>query len=103
MREVARREKNARFTALLRHVTLDRLREAYWAIRPKAAPGVDEVTWTDYGQHLETNLQDLHGRVQGGRYRARPSRWAYIVAVRGFVVFPIQLRGTWRIVSGPNG
>ena len=45
VREVARRDKEARFTALLHHVDLDRLRAAYWAIRPKAAPGVDGVTW----------------------------------------------------------
>jgi RNA-directed DNA polymerase len=44
VREVARRDKGARFTALLHHVSLSRLRWAYWEIRPKAAPGVDGVT-----------------------------------------------------------
>ena len=78
MREVARRDKDARFTALLHHVTPSRLRRAYWAISPKAAPGVDWVTWDDYGRNLEANLLDLHGRVQSGRYRAKPSRRAYI-------------------------
>jgi hypothetical protein len=39
VREVARRDKGTRFTALLHHVDLDRLRAAYWAIRPSAAPG----------------------------------------------------------------
>ena len=39
VREVARRDKDARFTALLHHVNVDRLREAYWAVRPQAAPG----------------------------------------------------------------
>ncbi len=38
-------DKDVRFTALLHHVDVDRLRAAYWAIRPKAAPGVDGVTW----------------------------------------------------------
>jgi RNA-directed DNA polymerase len=78
VREVARRDRNARFTALLHHVTLDRLRAAYWAISPKAAPGVDGVSWGDYGRDLEANLQDLHARVQSGRYRATPSRRAYV-------------------------
>ena len=78
VRQVARRDKEARFTALLHHVDLSRLRMAYWAIRPKAAPGVDGVTWAEYGQDLETNLQDLHARVQQGRYRAKPSRRVYI-------------------------
>ena len=83
VREVARRDKNARFTAMLHHVTLWRLREAYRAISPKAVPGVDGVTWTDYGQDLEANLQDLHERVQSGRYRATPSRRAYIPKADG--------------------
>src|SRR5712692_8526864 len=39
-REVARREKEARFTALLHHVDLKRLWEAYVGINPKAAPVV---------------------------------------------------------------
>ena len=78
VREVARRDKDARFTALLHHVTPSRLRRAYWAISPKAAPGVDWVTWDDYGRNLEANLLDLHGRVQSGRYRAKPSRRVYI-------------------------
>lgn len=56
VREVARRDKEARFTALLHHVDLDRLRVAYWAISPKAAAGVDGQTWAAYGQDLETRL-----------------------------------------------
>jgi RNA-directed DNA polymerase len=83
VREVAGRDKEARFTALLHHVDLDRLRAAYWAIRPKAAPGVDGVTWQAYGQNLEVNLQDLHARLHAGRYQARPSRRAYIPKADG--------------------
>jgi group II intron reverse transcriptase/maturase len=83
VREVARRDKDARFTALLHHVSLGRLRAAYWAIRPQAAPGVDGVTWADYGQGLEANLLDLHGRVRSGRYRAKPSRRVYIPKADG--------------------
>jgi RNA-directed DNA polymerase len=78
VRQVARRQKDARFTALLHHVTVDRLREAYRAIRPDAAAGVDGVLWRDYGQDLEANLRDLHARVHRGAYRARPTRRAYI-------------------------
>jgi RNA-directed DNA polymerase len=83
VREVARRDKDARFTALLHHVSLERLVLAYWALSPKAAPGVDGVTWQDYGQDLVANLRDLHDRVHSGRYRARPSRRAYIPKADG--------------------
>jgi group II intron reverse transcriptase/maturase len=80
---VAVRDREARFTALLHHVDLDRLRAAYRAINPKAAPGVDGVTWAAYGQDLEGNLQDVYRRVQAGRYRASPSRRAYIPKADG--------------------
>jgi RNA-directed DNA polymerase len=83
VRQVARRDKGARFTALLHHVTPGRLRAAYWAIRPQAAPGVDGMTWAAYGQNLEGNLQDLHERVRSGSYRAKPSRRAYIPKADG--------------------
>ncbi|MCA1708700.1 MAG: group II intron reverse transcriptase/maturase, partial [Actinobacteria bacterium] len=83
VRRVAQRDGEARFTALLHHVSVDRLRAAYLALRPQAAPGVDGVTWQDYGRELEANLRDLHGRVQRGSYRARPSRRAYIPKADG--------------------
>jgi group II intron reverse transcriptase/maturase len=83
VREVARKDKEARFTALLHHVDVARLRAAYRAISPQAAPGVDGVTWEDYGKDLERNLQDLHRRVHSGAYRARPSRRVYIPKADG--------------------
>jgi RNA-directed DNA polymerase len=83
VREVARRDRDARFTALLHHVTLERLDAAYRAIRPQAAAGTDGVTWASYGQDLEANLLDLHARVQSGAYRAKPSRRVYIPKADG--------------------
>ena len=78
VRQLARTDRDVRFTALLHHVDVDRLRAAYWALKPKAAPGVDDVTWHDYGQDLEANLRDLHARVHRGSYRAKASRRVYI-------------------------
>jgi RNA-directed DNA polymerase len=78
VRRVAQKDRDVRFTALLHHVDVDRLRAAYWALEPKAAPGVDGVRWEDYGQDLEANLRDLLGRVHRGSYRPRPSRRVYI-------------------------
>jgi RNA-directed DNA polymerase len=83
VRQAARTDREARFTALLHHVTVDRLRRAYWAINPKAATGVDQVTWGAYGQDLEAKLRDLHARVHRGAYRAKPSRRAYIAKADG--------------------
>ncbi len=83
VREVARKDKEARFTALLHHVDLPRLWAAYAAINPKAAPGVDRVTWEAYGEDLRGNLEDLLARVHSGAYRASPSRRAYIPKADG--------------------
>ena len=83
VRQVARRDKEARFTALLHHVSVVRLMRAFDGLKRDAAPGVDGVTWQEYERDLVANLRDLHGRVQSGRYRASPSRRAYIPKADG--------------------
>ena len=76
--EASRRDGSLRFTNLLHHITVELLGEAYRALNPKAAPGVDGVTWAEYGEGLENRLRDLHGRVHRGGYRAQPSLRTYI-------------------------
>jgi RNA-directed DNA polymerase len=83
VREVARRDKDARFTALLHHVTQGRLLRAFEGLRKDAAPGADGVTWREYEQGLLARLGDLHARVQSGRYRSVPSRRVYIPKADG--------------------
>lgn len=83
VREVARKDRNARFTALLHHVTVERLRAAFFQLKRKAAAGVDGVTWEQYAEDLENNLQDLHARVHRGAYRPKPSRRVYIPKADG--------------------
>ena len=78
VREAARRDKKQRFTALLHHVSIDLLRESYHSLKKKAAPGVDGMTWKEYGEDLEARLADLHGRIHRGAYRAQPSRRVWI-------------------------
>jgi RNA-directed DNA polymerase len=55
------------------------LRTAYYALKRKAAPGVDGMTWQDYESDLELRLEDLHGRV----HRPQPSRRTYIPKADG--------------------
>ena len=83
VRHAARQRKKEKFTALLHHITVDTLREAFHALKRKAAPGVDGVTWEDYEADLEPRLVDLHGRVQRGAYRPQPSRRTYIPKADG--------------------
>jgi len=68
---------------LLHHVTTEALRESSYALKRKAAPGVDGVTWKEYATGLEDRLKDLHGRVHRGAYRAQPSRRVYIPKADG--------------------
>jgi retron-type reverse transcriptase len=83
VREAARRQKGRKFTALLHHVTVERLRAAFEALQPKAAAGVDGVTWEQYREGLDEKLVELHARVHRGAYRARPTRRAYIPKTDG--------------------
>lgn len=79
IRQVAKRDKEAKFTTLWHHVySEERLRACYRELSPKAAAGVDEVTWQEYGRDLERNLADLGDRLQRGAYRAKPVRRVHI-------------------------
>src|SRR5471030_2265347 len=78
VRQAARQRKKEQFTALLHHISIDTLRTAFYALKRKAAPGVDGMTWYDYEADLELRIGDLHGRVHRGAYRPQPSRRAYI-------------------------
>ncbi len=83
VRKAARERKQERFTALLHHVTVDLLRDSFYALQRRAAPGVDGVTWREYEAGLEDRLVDLHNRVHRRAYRAQPSRRVYIPKADG--------------------
>jgi retron-type reverse transcriptase len=83
VRKAAWQRKDEKFTALLHHINLDLLREAFFALKRDAAPGVDGVTWRDYEADLDLKLTDLASRVHRGAYRALPSRRTYIPKADG--------------------
>src|SRR5262245_22148470 len=83
VRRAAREWKEMRFTALLHHLTVELLRDSFYALKRRAAPGVDGVTWEEYETGLEGRLADLHSRVHRGAYRAQPSRRVYIPKADG--------------------
>ena len=83
VREAARKDRKLKFTALLHHVSIDLLRDSYNSLKKQAAPGVDGMTWEEYGRNLEARLADLHGRIHRGAYRAQPSRRVWIPKADG--------------------
>ena len=83
VRKVARERKQERFTALLHHLSVELLRDSFYALQRKASPGVDGITWQEYESGLEDRLVDLHNRVHRGTYRAKPSRRVFIPKADG--------------------
>jgi RNA-directed DNA polymerase len=74
VREAAKRDRKGQLTALLHHVTVERLEAAYLRLKRNAAPGVDGVTWKQYGVRLRENIEELHDRLHRGAYRPKPTR-----------------------------
>ena len=78
VREAARARPELRFENLLHHISVPLLHEAFDDLKKAAAAGIDEVTWSDYEQDREASIEDLHGRIHRGAYRAKPSKRIYI-------------------------
>ena len=83
IRQAAREDRDLRFNNLMHHLTTDLLGEGYHALKREAVPGLDEVTWREYGEGLEAKLAVLHESVQSGRYRPLPSKRIYIPKTDG--------------------
>jgi RNA-directed DNA polymerase len=84
VRQAARKDRKAKFTALLHHVyDHEALRAAYLALKRDAAAGVDGETWRHYGEALEENIRDLSERLKRGAYRAKPVRRVFIPKADG--------------------
>src|SRR5215208_2170931 len=78
IRQAARQRKKEKFTALLHHISIELLGEAFYELKKEAAPGVDGLTWRTYEADFDRNFTDLHERVHRGAYRALPSRRTFI-------------------------
>ena len=74
IRQAAKRNPDERLVALLHHITVPVLEEAFHSLKRDVAAGVDGVTWKMYAEGLEDRLVDLHARIHSGAYRAPPVR-----------------------------
>jgi group II intron reverse transcriptase/maturase len=72
--ERAKQKPKEKWINLLSHIRLPLLKEAYQRLRRNAAPGVDEVTWAEYGERLDERLLDLQDRIHRGSYHPQPVR-----------------------------
>lgn len=79
LRQAAETRKAEQFTALWHHVyNPNRLHEAYYELNRRSAPGVDKVTWKQYGEDLWSNLTDLADRLRRGAYQPLPVERTYV-------------------------
>ncbi len=83
VRQAAQARKDVRFSALLHHINVELLEHSYCALKRKAAPGIDGVTWQAYGEGLNESLKALHQRIHRGSYRAKPARRTMIPKADG--------------------
>jgi group II intron reverse transcriptase/maturase len=67
----------------LSHLKAPLLKEAYERLRKDAAPGVDGLTWEQYGENLDVRLLDLQDRIHRGSYHPQPVRRVHIPKADG--------------------
>jgi RNA-directed DNA polymerase len=66
------------FNNVFHLIDRDFLLEAYRLTRKNRAPGMDQVTATQYAEHLDDNLRDRHERLRTKRYVAPPVEGVWI-------------------------
>ena len=66
--------KDRRPNNLFHRLKVPLLKESFLRLRHDAAPGVDRVTWDEYGSQLDANLLDLQERLHRGSYHPQPVR-----------------------------
>ncbi len=72
-------DPKTRFTSIYHFVKdVDHLRACYRRTKKGKAPGVDGVTKEEYGKNLESNLENLTGRLERMGYRPQPALRHYI-------------------------
>jgi len=76
--ERSRQEPSCRFTSLAHLLDEGFLQHCYFGLGRDRASGIDGVSWTEYGEHLEDNLRDLVTRLKAKRYKPQPARRVYI-------------------------
>jgi len=72
------REPHHRFGDLYRLLNQETLRQCFFQLRKDAASGVDGVTFKEYQENLEANLENLVERLKRQSYRARLVRRRHI-------------------------
>jgi len=76
--ERARKEPKLQFTSLAHLLNERFLKECYYGLGRDRASGIDDVSWKEYGKHLDENLNNLVTRMKAKRYKPQPVKRVYI-------------------------
>ena len=76
--ERAQREPRYRFTCLAHLLNVGFLKECYYSLGRDRASGIDGVSWKEYGEYLDENLNNLVARMKVKRYKPQPAKRVYI-------------------------
>ncbi|MCW3134681.1 MAG: group II intron reverse transcriptase/maturase [Methanophagales archaeon] len=79
----AREDLRCKFTSLAHLLTVDFLRECFWELKKDKAPGTDRVTWVEYEENIDENIEDLVVRLKAKQYRPQPVKRVYIPKPNG--------------------
>lgn len=86
LNRIAERSVKDRFQVFnnLGHIlSIDMLKEQYQRLDGKKALGVDGLSKAEYGEHLESRLEDLVKRIRRGTYRSKPAKLVEIAKEDG--------------------
>jgi|SRR5258707_9281335 len=72
--ELAKEEPKRQFFSIAHLITPEALYAAFGSLRKDASAGMDGVTYKEYQQDAERNVQALYQRLREGKYQAQPLR-----------------------------
>lgn len=72
--EIARGNPATQFTSLAHLLDVECLKASYGDLNPRAAEGVDHVSYRAYGENLDANIAGLVDRLKNKKYRATDIR-----------------------------
>lgn len=76
--QCAAREPGKKFHSIMHHVNEGSLKANFYELGRRRAVGVDGVSWQEYEQRLEANIDGLVERMRRMGYRPQPVRRVYI-------------------------
>lgn len=71
-------EPEVQFTSLAHLLDVEFLRQCFYSLNRNKAVGVDNVSWKDYEEKLEENLNKLEERLKRKSFKPVPARRVYI-------------------------